>query len=73
MSLYCPGFVSFVIVLSPAPVPPRYDVKHVVAAFNNIKAKRFARENEERQREALMATSFTTNDQARSKGVCLEG
>ena len=45
----------------------KYDVKHVVAAINNIKAKRFARENEERQREALMATSFTTNDQARSK------
>jgi len=44
----------------------KYDVKHVVAAINNIKAKRFARENEERQREALMATSFTTNDQARS-------
>lgn len=44
----------------------KYDVKHVVAAINNIKAKRFGRENEERQREALMATTFTTNDQARS-------
>jgi len=44
----------------------KYDVKHVVAAINNIKAKRYAREDEERQREALMATSFTTNDQARS-------
>jgi len=44
----------------------KYDVKHVVAAINNIKAKRFARENEERQREALMSMSFTTNDEARS-------
>jgi len=44
----------------------KYDVKHVVAAINNIKAKRFARENKERQREALMSMSFTTNDQARS-------
>jgi len=44
----------------------KYDVKHVIAAIHNIKTKRSARENEERQREALMATSFTTNDQARS-------
>lgn len=44
----------------------KYDVKHVVAAINNIKSKRFARENEERQRDALMSMSFTTNDQARS-------
>merc|ERR1711990_21823 len=44
----------------------KYDVKHVVAAINNIKAKRFGRENEERQREALMTMSFTTNDEARS-------
>jgi len=44
----------------------KYDIKHILAAINNIKTKRAARENEERQREALMRTSFTTNDAARS-------
>ena len=47
----------------------KYDVKHVVAAINNIKSKRYARESEERQRDALMSMSFTTNDQARSKFI----
>lgn len=45
----------------------KYDVKHVIAAITNIRGKRFARENEERQREALLSRSFTTNDEARAE------
>lgn len=41
----------------------KYDCRHVQAAMRNVQHRRYAREEEEREREALLSRSFTANDQ----------
>ncbi|XP_038619209.1 Golgi SNAP receptor complex member 2 [Tachyglossus aculeatus] len=40
----------------------KYDVQHLQTALRNFQHRRFAREQLERQREELLAQTFTTND-----------
>ncbi|PAA88182.1 hypothetical protein BOX15_Mlig002735g3 [Macrostomum lignano] len=40
----------------------RYDCQHLQASLRQLQHRRVARENEEREREALLRTSFTPND-----------
>ncbi|XP_074656526.1 Golgi SNAP receptor complex member 2-like [Tubulanus polymorphus] len=40
----------------------KYDCQHLQAAMRNQQHKRYQREEEEREREALMSRTFTTND-----------
>lgn len=40
----------------------KYDCQHLQAAIRQIQHRRYQREEEERQREALLTRSFTTND-----------
>lgn len=41
----------------------KYDCQHLQAALRQIQHRRYQREEEERQREALLSRTFTTNDQ----------
>ncbi|CAG2189771.1 Golgi SNAP receptor complex member 2-like [Mytilus galloprovincialis] len=41
----------------------KYDCQHLQAALRQIQHRRYQRDDEERQREALLTRSFTTNDQ----------
>ncbi|XP_070569762.1 Golgi SNAP receptor complex member 2-like [Ptychodera flava] len=40
----------------------KYDCKHLQAAMRNIQHRRYTREQEERDREALLSRTFTTNE-----------
>eukprot|EP00071_Canis_lupus_P021988 XP_013971842.1 Golgi SNAP receptor complex member 2 isoform X1 [Canis lupus familiaris] len=40
----------------------KYDVQHLQTALSNFQHRRYAREQQERQREALLSRTFTTND-----------
>ncbi|XP_067667855.1 Golgi SNAP receptor complex member 2-like [Haliotis asinina] len=40
----------------------KYDCQHLQAALRQLQHKRYVREEEEREREALLTTSFTAND-----------
>lgn len=40
----------------------RYDCQHLQAAIRQLQHKRYRREEEEREREALLSRTFTTND-----------
>nr|XP_006816011.1 PREDICTED: Golgi SNAP receptor complex member 2-like isoform X3 [Saccoglossus kowalevskii] len=40
----------------------KYDCRHVQSAMRNIQHRRYAREEEEKEREALLSRTFTTND-----------
>eukprot|EP00071_Canis_lupus_P021989 XP_013971843.1 Golgi SNAP receptor complex member 2 isoform X4 [Canis lupus familiaris] len=39
----------------------KYDVQHLQTALSNFQHRRYAREQQERQREALLSRTFTTN------------
>ncbi|XP_039767065.1 Golgi SNAP receptor complex member 2-like isoform X1 [Ornithorhynchus anatinus] len=39
----------------------KYDVQHLQTALRNFQHRRYAREQQERQREELLAQTFTTN------------
>ncbi|NXQ37702.1 GOSR2 protein, partial [Catharus fuscescens] len=40
----------------------KYDVQHLQTALRNFQHRRYLREQQERQREELLARTFTTND-----------
>uniref|UniRef100_A0A452UJM4 Golgi SNAP receptor complex member 2 n=1 Tax=Ursus maritimus TaxID=29073 RepID=A0A452UJM4_URSMA len=40
----------------------KYDVQHLQTALRNFQHRRYAREQQERQREELLSRTFTTND-----------
>nr|XP_020653681.1 Golgi SNAP receptor complex member 2 isoform X3 [Pogona vitticeps] len=40
----------------------KYDIQHLQTALRNFQHRRYAREQQERQREELLARTFTTND-----------
>ncbi|XP_042331767.1 Golgi SNAP receptor complex member 2 isoform X1 [Sceloporus undulatus] len=40
----------------------KYDIQHLQTALKNFQHRRYAREQQERQREELLARTFTTND-----------
>ncbi|XP_044154112.1 Golgi SNAP receptor complex member 2 isoform X1 [Bufo gargarizans] len=40
----------------------KYDVQHLQTALQNFQHRRYAREQQEREREELMARTYTTND-----------
>ncbi|XP_044303001.1 Golgi SNAP receptor complex member 2 isoform X2 [Varanus komodoensis] len=40
----------------------KYDTQHLQTALRNFQHRRYAREQQERQREELLARTFTTND-----------
>uniref|UniRef100_A0A8C9EJZ3 Golgi SNAP receptor complex member 2 n=1 Tax=Pavo cristatus TaxID=9049 RepID=A0A8C9EJZ3_PAVCR len=40
----------------------KYDVQHLQTALRNFQHRRYVREQQERQREELLARTFTTND-----------
>uniref|UniRef100_G3UDU6 Golgi SNAP receptor complex member 2 n=1 Tax=Loxodonta africana TaxID=9785 RepID=G3UDU6_LOXAF len=40
----------------------KYDVQHLQTALRNFQHQRYAREEQERQREELLSRTFTTND-----------
>ncbi|XP_019409919.1 PREDICTED: Golgi SNAP receptor complex member 2 isoform X1 [Crocodylus porosus] len=40
----------------------KYDVQHLQTALRNFQHRRYAREQQEKQREELLARTFTTND-----------
>ncbi|XP_040291565.1 Golgi SNAP receptor complex member 2 isoform X1 [Bufo bufo] len=40
----------------------KYDVQHLQTALRNFQHRRYAREQQEREREELMARTYTTND-----------
>ncbi|XP_043858066.1 Golgi SNAP receptor complex member 2 isoform X1 [Dromiciops gliroides] len=40
----------------------KYDVQHLQTALRNFQHRRYTREQQERQREELLARTFTTND-----------
>lgn len=39
----------------------KYDVQHLQTALRNFQHRRYAREQQERQREELLSRTFTTN------------
>lgn len=44
----------------------RYDCQHLQGAMRNVQHKRYLKQEEEREREALLATDFAPNDAATS-------
>uniref|UniRef100_A0A803SYE3 Golgi SNAP receptor complex member 2 n=1 Tax=Anolis carolinensis TaxID=28377 RepID=A0A803SYE3_ANOCA len=40
----------------------KYDIQHLQTALRNFQHRRYTREQQERQREELLAQTFTTND-----------
>ncbi|KAB7495675.1 Golgi SNAP receptor complex member 2 [Armadillidium nasatum] len=40
----------------------KYDLQHVVSSFKTVQQRRYSRLKEEKEREALLARKFTTND-----------
>ncbi|KAL5013624.1 hypothetical protein ScPMuIL_007894 [Solemya velum] len=44
----------------------KYDCQHVQNALRHLQHRRYQKENEDREREALLSTTFTTNDDTTS-------
>ncbi|XP_069105981.1 Golgi SNAP receptor complex member 2-like [Argopecten irradians] len=50
----------------------KYDCQHIQAALRQIQHRRYVREEEEREREALLTRTFTTNDQDRDTSIQID-
>ncbi|CAH1774688.1 unnamed protein product [Owenia fusiformis] len=50
----------------------KYDCQHLQAAVRNLQHKRYQREEEEREREALLSHRFTTNDADQATAIQMD-
>lgn len=48
----------------------KYDVQHLQTALRNFQHRRYLREQQERQREELLARTFTTNVNIHARALC---
>lgn len=58
---FIPGNVFLLLILSSRVDQLKYDVQHLQTALRNFQHRRYIREQQERQREELLARTFTTN------------
>lgn len=60
--LCCSGLLDFNLSVNSSRVDQlKYDVQHLQTALRNFQHRRYAREQQERQREELLSRTFTTN------------
>lgn len=50
----------------------KYDCQHIQSALRQLQHKRYMKEEEERERDALLARTFTTNDQDRDTSIQID-
>ncbi|XP_032472654.1 Golgi SNAP receptor complex member 2 isoform X1 [Phocoena sinus] len=59
----CSGLLEFNLSVNSSRVDQlKYDVQHLQTALRNFQHQRYAKEQQERQREELLSRTFTTND-----------
>lgn len=61
IGIFIPGNVFLLLILSSRVDQLKYDVQHLQTALRNFQHRRYIREQQERQREELLARTFTTN------------
>lgn len=62
LQLCSSGLLEFNISVNSSRVDQlKYDVQHLQTALRNFQHRRYAREQQERQREELLSRTFTTN------------